>query len=242
MNLFGKKKTAGPPPNPADAIIKLRGTMETLTKREAYIQKKMDIMIVEAKGKMARKDKSGALFALKKKKMYEAEVIKIQGAMMNLESQAMSLEGSATNMEVFGAMRKGAQAMGAMRGAMDVDKVDDLIDDIREEMDTATHISDAISTPLDGGLQSDDDLLAELDALVEEETEAKLTEVPASLPAKPAAATAATTAAAATAASEPFMPDLPAVPTNAPTVALGEEGIDEEELRALKELERSMAV
>jgi len=105
MNLFGKKKTAGPPPNPADAIIKLRGTMETLTKREAYIQKKMDIMIVEAKGKMARKDKSGALFALKKKKMYEAEVIKIQGAMMNLESQAMSLEGSATNMEVFGAMR-----------------------------------------------------------------------------------------------------------------------------------------
>jgi len=105
MNLFGKKKTAGPPPNPADAIIKLRGTMETLTKREAYIQKKMEMMIVEAKGKMARKDKNGALFALKKKKMYEAEVTKIQGAMMNLESQAMSLEGSATNMEVFGAMR-----------------------------------------------------------------------------------------------------------------------------------------
>jgi len=123
-----------------------------------------------------------------------------------------------------------------MRGAMDVDKVDDLIDDIREEMDTATHISDAISTPLDGGLQSDDDLLAELDALVEEETEAKLTGVPASLPAKPAAASATT------AASEPVMPDLPAVPTNKPTVAVGEEGVDEEELRALKELERSMAV
>jgi len=123
-----------------------------------------------------------------------------------------------------------------MRGAMDVDKVDDLIDDIREEMDTATHISDAISTPLDGGLQSDDDLLAELDALVEEETEAKLTEVPAFLPAKPAAASATA------AASESVMPDLPAVPTNKPTVALGEEGVDEEELRALKELERSMAV
>jgi hypothetical protein len=37
----------------------------------------------------------------------------------------------------------------------DVDKVDDLIDDIREEMDTATHISDAISTPLDSSMQSD---------------------------------------------------------------------------------------
>lgn len=30
---------------------------------------------------------TGALFALKKKKMYEAEVQKIHGAMMNLESQ-----------------------------------------------------------------------------------------------------------------------------------------------------------
>ena len=70
MNLFGKKKAA-PPPNPAEAIMKLRGTMETLTKREAYIQKKIELMVAEAKAKMARKDKNGALFALKKKKMYE---------------------------------------------------------------------------------------------------------------------------------------------------------------------------
>jgi charged multivesicular body protein 4A/B len=55
------------------------------------------------------------LFALKKKKMYEAEISKIQGAMMNLETQALSLEGSATNMEVFGAMRVGGKAMEAMR-------------------------------------------------------------------------------------------------------------------------------
>src|SRR6056297_2593962 len=123
--------------------------------------------------------------------------------------------------------RTGAKAMGAMRGAMDVDKVDDLVDYIREEMDTATHISEAISTPLDGGLQDDDDLLAELDAMVEEETEAKLTQVPASLPVKPGMAETA---------PEPF-PELPAVPTNKPVASPGLEaleGVDEEELRALK--------
>lgn len=48
----------------------------------------------------------------------QAEITKIQGAMMNLEAQAMSLEGSATNMEVFGAMRQGAKTMGAMRQNM----------------------------------------------------------------------------------------------------------------------------
>jgi hypothetical protein len=35
MNLFGKKKQA-PPPNPAEAIMKLRGTMETLQKRYVW--------------------------------------------------------------------------------------------------------------------------------------------------------------------------------------------------------------
>ena len=146
----------------------------------------------------------------------------------------MSLEGSATNMEVFGAMRTGAKTMGQMRGAMDVDKVDDLIDDIREEMDTATHISDAISAPLDGGLTSDDDLLAELDALVEEETESKLTDVPTQLPTKPSAAVAAPSAADVT------LPDVPTKPLQPSSVSA--EGVDEEELRALKELESSMAV
>lgn len=54
-----------------------------------------------------------------------------------------------------------------------------------------------------------EDLLAELDALVEEETEAKLTDVPAALPAKPGKVLAPTEA-------EPALPDLPAVPTNKP--------------------------
>lgn len=61
---------------------------------------------------------AGALYALKRKKMYEAEINKIQGAMMNLQSQMMSLESAAGNMEVFNAMRTGAQAMANVRGAM----------------------------------------------------------------------------------------------------------------------------
>lgn len=50
--------------------------------------------------------------------MYEAEITKLQGAMMNLETQAMSLEASAGNMDVFSAMRVGAKAMGVVRHDM----------------------------------------------------------------------------------------------------------------------------
>lgn len=59
---------------------------------------------------------SGAIFALKKMKMYEGEVNKLQGARMTLETQIASLEGAAVNVEVFKAMQSGATAMKQIRG------------------------------------------------------------------------------------------------------------------------------
>jgi prefoldin subunit 5 len=58
----------------------------------------------------------GAIFALKKMKMYEGEVNKLQGARMTLETQIASLEGAAINVEVFKAMQSGATAMKQIRG------------------------------------------------------------------------------------------------------------------------------
>ena len=48
----------------------------------------------------------------------------------------------------------------------DVDKIADLMDDIQEQQDIATEISDAISNPVGFGADVDEDeLLAELDEL-----------------------------------------------------------------------------
>lgn len=72
-----------------------------------------------------------------------------------------------------------------------------------------------------------EDLLAELDALVEEETEAKLTEVPGGLPAKPAKVAAPASAGVEQEAA--VLPDLPAVPTTKPAVpasAVAVRGVD----------------
>ncbi len=61
--------------------------------RENHIQKKIKAQLLDAKAKSAAKDKRGALFALKRKKMYEGEVNKLNGARMTLESQVNALEG-----------------------------------------------------------------------------------------------------------------------------------------------------
>lgn len=61
--------------------------MCTRKHRENHIQKKIKAQLLDAKAKSSAKDKRGALFALKRKKMYEGEVNKLNGARMTLESQ-----------------------------------------------------------------------------------------------------------------------------------------------------------
>ena len=60
----------------------------------------------------------GALFALKRKKMYESEIVKLQGARITMETQIMSLESATVNIETFKAMSQGAAAMKTIRGNM----------------------------------------------------------------------------------------------------------------------------
>jgi len=167
MNWFGKKKTkevkttAKSSGNAQDAIIRLRTAVETQEKRENHLQKKIDGMVIEAKEKMARNDKKGAMFALKRKKMYEGEMEKIANVKMTLETQVMNLESAAQNADTFNAMKSGTNTMKKIRTDLGIDKVDDLMDDIREEMDTAKDISDAMAQPIDG-MYDEDELLGEL--------------------------------------------------------------------------------
>jgi charged multivesicular body protein 4 len=63
MNLFGKKQSKAAPAavvaNPADTIKLLRDSLDTLEKREIHIGKRVDMALLEAKQKAAKKDKRG---------------------------------------------------------------------------------------------------------------------------------------------------------------------------------------
>ena len=201
---FGKKKEQprGQSDN-ASVILKLRSTVEMLDKRQAHLQKKVEQQIVDAKQKMVKKDQRGALFCMKRKKMYQAEVEKISGARMTLEQQMLALEGQATMMEGIKAMQQGAAALKSGHMGMDADTVQDMMDDVTEEMATADEIAKVIAAPADDVFE-DEDLLNELQLLEESELESQLLETPA-IPTEPAVQRRD---------AEPVLPDLPAVPTN----------------------------
>ncbi|RLN94534.1 hypothetical protein BBJ28_00006616 [Nothophytophthora sp. Chile5] len=250
MNLFGRKAAAPVRTGPtatADTIRKLREQLESLEKRELHIGHKIALQLAEAKEKSARQDKRGAIFALKRKKMYEAEVTKLQGARMTLETQVMTLESAHVNMETFTALRSGAEQMKAIHGQMNVDTVDNIMDDIQEEMATADEIGNAISQPLGSQLYDDDELEEELREMEELELEGKMMQ-PTPAVATPAEAVAAATASAppapvAAAAAPSAQYNLPDVPTHAVESNINVVGsADEDELEALRMLEASMAL
>ena len=249
MKLFGRKSAAPARKGPvatADTIRKLREQLESLEKRELHIAKKITLQLQEAKLKSAAKDKRGALFALKRKKMYEAEVEKLQGARMTLETQVMTLESAHVNMETFTALRSGAEQMKTIHGQMNVDKVDNIMDDIQEEMATADEIGRAISQPLGSQLYDDDELEEELREMEELELEEKALEpVAATLAGKDRAPTLPVDAPPAPSASPAptAQYNLPDVPTHTVESNINVVGdADEDELEALRKLEASMAL
>ncbi|KAF9334255.1 ESCRT-III subunit protein snf7 [Podila minutissima] len=180
---FGNKKKV----TPKDSIVELRNTLQMLEKRETFLQTKIDNELKIARAN-ATKNKRAALMALKRKKQFEGQIEKISGSRLTIETQVMAIENANVNLETMKAMRAGAEAMKGIHGAMDINKVDQTMEEIRDQMELANEISDVISQPVGFGVEMDeDDLLAELDELEQEELDKKLMETdrPLQMPSVP---------------------------------------------------------
>jgi len=226
MNLFGKAKKV---PTAQESIMKLKDTLEVLEKREKYLETKIEKELTEAK-KNATKNKRGALMALKRKKAYEGQIEKIAGARLTIEQQLMAIEDANVNVEAISAMRSGASALRNIHGNLNINKVDDVMDEIRDQMDLAKEITDAISQPVGFGQEFDDDELSkELDDLEQEALDSQILDVRGPINGKVDNKADDVTNSVA----------FPVAPNNVPPPAA--DGLSAEE-RELKELEASMAV
>lgn len=116
---------------------------------------------------------------MKRKKLYEQELEKIQNVKFTLETQVMNLESAAQNAQTVKAMQQGSKTMQKIRTEVGVEQVDDIMDEIKEEMELAQEISQAIAQPVDPLMTDEDELLEELNALETADLEAELLKPPA---------------------------------------------------------------
>lgn len=140
-----------------------------LTKKQDYLEKRIEQELMIAK-KHGTKNKRAALQALKRKKRLEQQLTQIDGTLSTIEFQREALENSHTNTEVLKNMGFAAKAMKKVHENMDLDKIDDLMQDITEQQDVAQEISNAISGPF-GETFDEDELMAELEELEQEALE-----------------------------------------------------------------------
>ena len=138
-----------------------------LEKREKHIEKQSAACRDEAKAKLRSKDKRGALFLIKRAKLYDAQITQLYGKRSNLDIQIMALEGAASNSEIFKAMNLGRQALKQATSSVDVDVVGDLMEDLNESLQANEEINDALALQI-GPQMDEDELNAELEEMEQE--------------------------------------------------------------------------
>ncbi|SMN18836.1 similar to Saccharomyces cerevisiae YLR025W SNF7 One of four subunits of the endosomal sorting complex required for transport III (ESCRT-III) [Maudiozyma saulgeensis] len=222
---------------PKKAIVELREHINLLTKKQTHLQTQLITQENEARKFLSLGNKTLALNSLKKKKIYENQLNKLDGQIDSLEQQLFSIESANLNLETLRAMKQGSKAMKAIHTGMDIDKVDETMDDIREQVELGEEISDAISRPMYSGMNDidEDELDEELDMLAQEETAKQIGNIPITEPIE------------TNKINNERVSDLPNVPVNkiSPSPQHNnkeEEEEEDEDERALKELQAEMGL
>ncbi|EKG12045.1 Snf7 [Macrophomina phaseolina MS6] len=164
-----KKKDA-----PKNAILQLRGQLEMLSKREKHLQHQMDEQDAIAR-KNVSSNKTAAKSALRRKKQFEHSLEQTQNQIMTLEREIYSIETANINKETLDAMKNAGEAMKQIHGKLTIDKVDQTMEELREQHAIGEEISEAIGQPM-GQTLDEDELDEELAELQQEELDNKMLE------------------------------------------------------------------
>ncbi|KAG8824406.1 ESCRT-III subunit protein snf7 [Serendipita sp. 399] len=174
------------------AIVGIREQLSMLDKKEEYLTKKIEEEHKKAKAN-AITNKSVATAALRRKKTYEQQLDQLAGTRLTLEAQANAIESANMNAETMLAMKRGAGALKDIHKQLNITDVDKIMEDIREQMEHTKEVGDAISNPMNVGLDLDqEDLENELQELEQEALDQKLagaSHVPIHTPAGPSGVT-----------------------------------------------------
>ena len=147
-----------------------------LVKKQEFLEKKQneELEIIRKNG---TKNKRVSMQALKRKKRIEKQLEQIDGTLTTLEFQREALENANTNTEVLNIMGFASKALKSAHNNMDIDKEEDIMDDVREQQQIAEEISNVISNPIAFGQDADEDeLMKELEEMEQEEFDKKLLE------------------------------------------------------------------
>ncbi|KAG5927405.1 ESCRT-III subunit protein snf7 [Claviceps africana] len=164
---FGGGSAQARKDSPKNAILSLRSQLDMLQKRERHLQNQIDEQHEIAR-KNATTNKNAAKAALRRKKANEHTQEQTLAQIQTLETQINSIESANINHETLLAMQQAGKAMKHIHGKLTPEKVDQTMDELREQNALSEEIVNAITNNPIGEPIDDDELEAELDELQQE--------------------------------------------------------------------------
>jgi len=152
---------------PKNAILTLRQQLDMLQKRERHLESQMAEQDALAR-KNVSTNKTAAKAALRRKKVHERTLEQTSAQITQVEQQIYSIEAANINQETLLAMKNAGAAMKQIHGNLTIDKVDQTMDELREQHALGEEIANAITNAPIGDPIDEADLEEELEGLEQE--------------------------------------------------------------------------
>lgn len=144
-----------------------------LNKREKHLQNQMDEQDSLAR-KYVSSNKTAAKAALRRKKQFEHSLEQTSSQIMTLEREIYSIETANINKETLDAMKNAGAAMKQIHAGLTIDKVDNVMEDLRDQHAIGEEISEAITQGVGNSAIDEDELDDELAELQQEQLDEKM--------------------------------------------------------------------
>jgi len=170
---FGGQAAAKKKDAPKKAIIDLRSQLEMLQKREKHLQNQIDEQDAIAR-KNVSTNKNAAKAALRRRKTHEHTLEQTVSQIGTLEQQINAIESANINRETLAAMERAGQAMKIIHATLTPEKVDETMDNLREQNALSEEIVNAITGTTLGVDVDEDELENELEELQQEKLDEEM--------------------------------------------------------------------
>lgn len=151
-------------------IAGLKGLIQDLEHQTKVLEKKVDNLSITARDAVSRKNKVSALAALRSKKLTESTLSKRHTTLSQLEEIFLKIEQAADQVELVRVMENSAAVLGKLNKEVGgVDRVDEVLDGLRDQMGQVDEVGNIIAEASQGGAIDESEVDDELERLESEE-------------------------------------------------------------------------
>ncbi|TGO61079.1 hypothetical protein BCON_0030g00370 [Botryotinia convoluta] len=153
------------------SIASLKSLIADLEIQTKLFAEKVDIMERTAKEAVAKKNRVSALAALRSKKCAESTLVNRHATLSQLEEVLSKIEQAADQVDLVRVMESSTKVLSSLNKEIGgVERVDDVVDQLREQMGQVDEVGDIIAEPGQTNVVDETEVDDELEAMEKEET------------------------------------------------------------------------